>query len=80
MCYGLGGGGNPRAKSLKLAERLPTIPTGNGRRCVIVRAVAYLHARLSFIFRGVLAGVGVPKRLRPDHSRLRLVDCIPDFL
>jgi hypothetical protein len=80
MCYGLDGRGSPRAKSLKLAERLPTIPTGNGRRRVIVRAVAYLHARLSFIFRRVLSSVGAPKRLHSDHSRLSLVDCMPDFL
>jgi hypothetical protein len=35
-------GGSRWVKSLKLADRLPTIPTGNGRRVVIVRAVAYL--------------------------------------
>jgi hypothetical protein len=65
---------------LKLADRLPTIPTGNGRRCVTVKAVAYLHPRLSFISRGVLAAVGAPERLHSRHSRLRLVDCLPDFI
>jgi hypothetical protein len=40
---GLTGGGTPWARSLKLAERLPAIPTGNGSSCVISRAVAYLH-------------------------------------
>jgi len=29
-------------KDLRLADRLPTIPPGNERSCVIVRAVAYL--------------------------------------
>ena len=65
ICYGLGGRGNPPTRSLKLVERLPTIPTGNRRRCVIVRVVAYLHARLSFISHGIRVRVGATALLHP---------------
>ena len=79
MRYGLSERGNPRARSLKLAERLPTIPTGNGCRCVIVRAVAYLHARLSHLARNSRPS-GCHGTVHSHQSRFRLVDRLADFI